>query len=91
VAFTTLFRVEAQPILEDKSPVDSKVPESGIGWSYQFSKWIALAPVKHKLTIAFPVDDVIVERGVELRSGVNAITATPVYSKRMLRPYKAQN
>ena len=83
--------LEAEPVLEDKSPVDSSVPESGTGWKYQFSKRIALAPGKHKLTIALPVDDVIVEREVELRSGINSITLMPIYNKRNLRPYKGQN
>lgn len=83
--------LEAEPVLEDKSPVDSNVPESGTGWKYQFSKRVALAPGKHKLTIALPIDDVIVEREVELRSGINSITVVPVYKKRMLRPYKGQN
>lgn len=83
--------LEAVPILEDKSPVDSKVPESGIGWKYQFSKRIALAPGKHTLTIALPIDDVIVEKEVELRSGSNSVSVHPVYSRRNLRPYKGEN
>lgn len=83
--------LEAEPVLEDKSPVDSNVPESGVGWKYQFSKRIALAPGKHKLTIALPIDDVIVEREVELRSGANSVTVTPIYSRRNLRPYKGEN
>jgi len=83
--------LEAEPVLEDKSPVDSNVPESGTGWKYQFRKRVALAPGKHKLTIALPIDDVIVEREVELRSGINSITVVPVYKKRLLRPFKGQN
>lgn len=83
--------LEAKPILEDKSPVDSNVPESGIGWKYQFSKQIALAPGKHKLTIALPIEDVIVEREVDLRSGTNSISVQPIYSRRNLRPYKGEN
>ena len=83
--------LEAEPLLEDKSPVDSKVPESGIGWKYQFSKRIVLAPGKHKLTIALPVDDVIVEKEVELHSGSNSISVQPTYSRRNLRPYKGEN
>lgn len=83
--------LEAEPLLEDKSPVDSKVPESGVGWKYQFSKRIVLAPGKHKLTIALPVDDVIVEKEVELHSGSNSISVQPTYSRRNLRPYKGEN
>jgi len=80
----------AEPVLEDKSPIDSSAPESGIGWKYQFSKRIALSPGKHKLTIALPVDDVIVERDVELRAGNNVIALKPIYNERSLRPYKGQ-
>jgi hypothetical protein len=83
--------LESEPVLEDKSPIDSSIPESGTGWKYQFSKRIALAPGKHSLTIALPEDDVIVEREIVLRAGVNLITISPVYNKRMLRPYKGQS
>jgi len=83
--------LEAEPFLEDKSPIDSSVPESGTGWKYQFSKRISLAPGKHRLTLALPIDDVIIEREVELRSGTNSITVIPIYSKRNLRPYKGEN
>jgi len=83
--------LEAEPVLEDKSPADTHLPESGTGWKYQFSKRIALTPGKHKLTIALPIDDVIVEREIDLRVGANTITMTPVYNKRSFRPYKRQN
>lgn len=83
--------LEAAPVLEDKDPVDSKVPESGTGWKYQFSKRIALAPGKHTLTIALPIDDVIVEKEVELHSGLNSISVVPVYTRRNLRPYKGEH
>jgi len=83
--------LEAEPVLEDKSPVDSNVPESGTGWKYRFNKRVTLAPGKHKLTIALPIDDVIVEREVELRSGTNFIAVSPVNSKRNLRPFKGEN
>jgi hypothetical protein len=83
--------LEAQPILEDKSPADANLPESGTGWKYQFSKRIALTPGTHNLTIALPIDDVIVEREIDLHAGTNTITMTPVYNKRSFRPYKRQN
>jgi hypothetical protein len=83
--------LESEPILENKSPVDSSLPESGTGWKYEFSKRIALAPGKHKLTIVLPIDDVIVEREIALRAGVNTITVIPVYNKRSLQPYKGHN
>ena len=83
--------LEAQPILEDKSSADANLPESGTGWKYQFSTRIALTPGTHNLTIALPIDDVIVEREIELHAGTNTITMTPVYNKRSFRPYKRQN
>ncbi len=82
---------EAEPVLEDKSPIDPNVPDSGIGWKYQFSKRIALTPGKHNLTIALPVDDVIVKREIELLAGLNTVELLPVYGKRSLRPYNGQN
>lgn len=83
--------LEAEPVLEDVSSADSSAPESGTGWKYKFSKRIALAPGKHELTIAIPVDDVIVKQEITLRAGVNTVTVIPVYKKKMLRPYKGQN
>lgn len=44
-----------------------------------------------KLTIALPVDEVIVEREVELHAGANMITVTPLYKKRSLRPHRGKN
>lgn len=82
--------LETEPVLEE-TPFDASIPESGTGWKYQFNKRIVLAPGKHKLTIALPADDVIVEREVELQTGVNSITVIPLYNKRFLRPYKGQN
>lgn len=83
--------LDTEPVLEDKSPIDSKVPESGTGWKYEFSKRIALAPGKHKLTVALPADDVIVEQEVLLREGANTIIFKPIYKRRLLRPYKGEN
>ena len=71
--------LEAEPVLEDKSPVDSNVPESGIGWKYRFNKRIALAPGKHKLTIALPIDDVIVEKPKEVELHTPARTPLPCH------------
>ncbi len=83
--------LEAEPVLEDKSPIDSSIPESGIGWKYDFSRRITLAPGKHKMTIALPVNDVIVEQEIVLREGKNTIVLKPVYKKKALRPYNGEN
>ncbi len=83
--------LEAEPSLEKISPIDTNSPESGTGWEYVFSKRIALAPGKHKITVAIPMDDVIVEQEIALRAGINTVNVIPVYKKRMLRPYKGHN
>ncbi|QEM68854.1 hypothetical protein FO488_12275 [Geobacter sp. FeAm09] len=83
--------LEADPILEDNNSVGLKAPESGTGWKYQFSKRLTLAPGKHRLSIALPIDDVIVEREIEIRPGINTVAVTPVYKRKMLRPYKGEN
>jgi hypothetical protein len=84
--------LDSDPVLEDKSPEDLNAPESGTGWRYQFSKRITLAPGTHKLTILIPVDDVLVERDIELHAGANTLTLIPVYKKRSSqRPYKTHN
>jgi len=83
--------LESEPILEDKSPVDSNLPESGIGWRYQFSKRLALSPGKHTLQIALPVDEVFFEREIDLHAGLNIISIMPGYNKRSLRPFKGQH
>lgn len=86
---TTILNTE--PVFEDRPPIKPDAPESGTGWRYQFTKRIVLAPGKHKLTIAIPVDDVLVERDIELHAGANTITMTPVYKKRSSRPYRNQH
>lgn len=83
--------LDSEPVLEDKSPIDSSIPESGIGWKYDFSRRITLAPGKHKMTIALPVNDVIVEQEIVLREGTNTIALKPVYKKKTLRPYNGEN
>jgi hypothetical protein len=79
-----------EPVLEDSSPVRHDLPESGIGWRYRFSKRLALSPGKHAIKIALPIDDVMLERNLDLRAGLNAITVTPVYNRDSLGPYRGQ-
>jgi len=82
--------LEAEPVLEEKSPIDPNIPDSGTGWKYQFSKRLALTPGKHSLTVALPVDNVIVEQEIVLREGTNAINLKPVYKMKTLRPYNGE-
>jgi len=83
--------LNSEPVLEEKAPIDSKVPESGTGWKYTFSEQITLAPGKHTLTIALPIDEVLVKGEIELIAGMNTISLNPVYNRKLLRPYKGQN
>lgn len=83
--------VEAEPVLEERLPIDPTVPESGTGWKYRFVKRIALAPGKHHLSVVLPLDNVRVEREIDVRPGSNAVTVTPVYKRKMLRPYRGEN
>lgn len=80
-----------EPVLEDLSGDFMKNPEVGTGWKYNFSKVLLLEPGKHKLTIVLPIDDMFVEREVELHVGTNTINMVPVYNKRLLRPFKGQH
>lgn len=82
--------LEAEPVFEDNPAKSFDDPEGGTGWKYYFSKELVLAPGKHKLIVALPVDDVIVEQEIDLRNGANTIILKPVYKTTRLRPYKAQ-
>jgi len=83
--------LESEPVLEDKAPIDPNLPESGTGWKYTFSKQLALAPGKHMLTIALPIDKVLVEGEIEVQAGMNTISLKPLYNKKLLRPSKSQS
>lgn len=83
--------LESEPVLEEKAPITSKIPESGTGWKYTFSKQTTLAPGKHTLTIALPIDEIQVKGEIELIAGMNMISLNPVYNRKLLRPFKGQN
>lgn len=83
--------LEAEPVLEDNPASVFDDPEGGAGWKYYFSKKLALAPGKHKLIIALPVNEVIVEQDIDLRVGANTINLKPIYKVTNLRPYKGQS
>jgi hypothetical protein len=83
--------LESKPVLEDNALIDSNIPESGTGWKYTFSKQMTLAPGKHTLTIALPIDEVLVKGEIELLAGMNTISFNPVYNRKLLRPFKGRN
>jgi hypothetical protein len=83
--------LESEPVLEDKALIDPNMPESGTGWKYTFSKQMTLAPGKHTLTIALPIDKVLVEGKIVLQAGMNTISLNPLYNRKLLRPSKSQS
>lgn len=83
--------LETDPVFEDKPSNIENDPQRGAGWKYHFVKTIALAPGKHKIRIGLPVHGVTVEQEIVLSEGRNRITASPVYKKKILRPYRGQH
>lgn len=83
--------LETAPVFEDKPSNIENDPERGAGWKYRFVTTIALAPGKHKIRIGLPAHGVTVEREIVLSEGRNRITASPVYKKKILRPYRGQH
>jgi len=83
--------LNAEPKWDDVGALLANVAESGAGWKYQFSTRFAVTPGRHKLSIALPVEQVVVERTIEVRAGENTIIVHPVYQKKLLRPYKGHH
>lgn len=84
-------KLAAEPVLEDNPATVFDDPEGGTGWKYSFNKKLVLNPGKHKLIIALPVNDLVVEHDIVLRDGANTINLKPVYKTTRLRPYKGQS
>lgn len=83
--------LNAEPKWDAVGPLAANDSERGAGWKYQFNARFAATPGKHKLSIALPVEQVIVERTIEVRAGENTVIVHPVYQKKMLRPHKGDN
>ena len=74
-----------EPVLEDL-PGDFKInPEAGTGWKYVFKKTLQLAPGTHRITIAIPQSDVVVEKEFTLNAGENLLKLAPVYKSSATR------
>lgn len=69
-----------EPILEDLPGRYSENPEAGKGWKYQFRKTLLLNPGKHRISIAVPLSDVIIEKEVILKEGNNMLKLEPIYN-----------
>jgi hypothetical protein len=68
-----------EPVLEDL-PWDFKDnPEAGTGWKYAFKKVLLLEPGRHRITIAIPLSDVVMEKEIALHAGTNVLKVTPEY------------
>lgn len=68
-----------EPVLEDLPGDFKNNPEAGTGWKYLFKKSIQLAPGSHRITIAVPQSDVVVEKELNLKAGENLLKFTPKY------------
>jgi hypothetical protein len=51
-----------------------------MGWKYRFRKTLQLLPGKHRISIAVPLADVVVEKEVVLKEGINLFHLTPIYN-----------
>lgn len=71
--------LSADPVLEDLPGDFKKNPEAGTGWKYNFKKTLALQPGKHRVSIAIPVSDVIIEKEIYLKVGENNLQLLPTY------------
>jgi hypothetical protein len=72
-------------ILEDLSGHYSENPEAGKGWKYQFRKSLLLMPGTYRISIAVPLADVVVEKEVVLKEGVNLLLLLPIYNAPIMR------
>lgn len=75
----------AEPVLEKLAGDFKENPEVGTGWKYTFNKSLVLRPGKHHLMVAVPLEDVIIERDIDLKAGENSLILTPVYNSSVSR------
>lgn len=60
----------------------SSDPEAGNGVRYRFASTLRLPVGSHRVTIALPGDNVVLERDVTVGQGVNRLELKPVYGKK---------
>jgi hypothetical protein len=84
--FTTIINIDGQsmeltdePVLEDLLGNPEINPEVGRGWRYIFKSNLLLSPGNHRITIAMPQLDVVVERDLTLIEGESLLNIVPIY------------
>jgi hypothetical protein len=84
--YTVVLNIDGQttvlsddPVLEDLPGNFKENSEVGTGWKYNFKKTLALQPGKHRVSIAIPVSDVIIEKEIDLKEGENTLKLFPTY------------
>jgi len=90
--YTAVLNIDSQAVvlsdegvMEDLPGDAGKNPEVGTGWKYNFKKSLVLQPGIHRISIAVPVSDVIVEKEIELKGGANSLKLLPVYRTRLTK------
>lgn len=84
--YTVVVNIDGQPIELTDEPVYEDLlgnqelnPEVGRGWRYIFKKNLQLSPGDHRITIAVPLSDIVLEKELSLKEGENLLKITPVY------------
>ena len=84
--YTTVINIDGQAtvltdegVMEELAGKAENNPEVGTGWRYKFKKTLSLKTGKHRISVAVPTADVIVEKEIELQGGENVLKLLPVY------------
>lgn len=77
--------VTDDPVLEERSGSFMDDPEAGTGWRYTFRKNLLLQPGTHRVAVAVPLSDIIVEKELDLAEGVNELNLASVYNASMAK------
>lgn len=77
--------LKAEPFLEDLPGDFREYPEAGTGWKYVFKKSLQLEPGTHRITIAVPLSNVVVEKTLTLKQGENQLYLEPIYNASVSR------
>lgn len=90
--YTAIINIDGQPIeltaepfLEDLPGDFREYPEAGTGWKYVFKKTLQLEPGSHRITIAVPLSNVVVEKTLTVKQGENQLKLDPIYNASVSR------
>lgn len=85
--YTVIVNIDGQPVELTDEPVLENLPgdfrnnpEAGTGWKYVFKKTLQLEPGTHRITIAIPLSDIIIEKPLILDAGENLLKIEPKYN-----------